>query len=469
MSIYPNKDIARTEKHGCGGLVIGVVPESPADDAGFTPGCRVTAVDGKPVRDIIDWRWLTAEDEITVSYIDTDGDSGEIDLWREEGEPWGFEFDGLVFDGVKQCRNACTFCFMRQLPHGMRQSLSVRDDDYRLSFLCGTFVTLTNVTEEDEKRIIEQRISPLRVSLQVFDKDIRCKLIGKHAAHGIEVLDRLLDAGIQFHAQIVLVPGANDGAVLEETLEWAYARPGILGIGIVPLGYTKHQTVFNKSFNDPAEARGVLELIEPFQARALSERGCVWVYAADEFYSNAYGEALVEQIPHAEFYEDFEMFEDGIGIIRTTIDDWESASQTGSIAKCADALRSKHARAVMIAGCAQENFIVPLVKREGIQDCFEPLFVRNEFFGGNVDVTGLLVGADVVETVKRHRANHKNSKHVAYLIPNVVFNDDGLTLDDMTLYDMEKQVGCTLYVVSCSPVEYFNEILHAVNRRKPAE
>ena len=144
-----------------------------------------------------------------------------------------------MFDGVKQCRNACTFCFMRMLPRGLRPSLYLRDDDFRLSFLVGTFVTLTNMTPEDEARIIEQRISPLRVSLQVIDPVRRRRMLGKHAQHGVEVLERLLDAGILFHAQSVLVPDENDGDALRETLEWAYGPPGILGVGIVPLGYTR--------------------------------------------------------------------------------------------------------------------------------------------------------------------------------------------------------------------------------------
>ena len=145
MSIYPNKDIRKAADDCVPRALIASIEEcSPADDAGFEPGCYITAVDGQPVRDIIDWRWLTDDDVIEVSYIDLDGEEGTVELEREFGEDWGIEFDGLVFDEVKQCRNACTFCFMRMLPHGMRKSLYLRDDDFRLSFLVGTFVTFTN-------------------------------------------------------------------------------------------------------------------------------------------------------------------------------------------------------------------------------------------------------------------------------------------------------------------------------------
>ena len=190
--VYPSGDIDREaaarQRGGCGArceapraLVSAVAPGSPADDAGFEPGCYVTTVDGRPVRDLIDWRWLAADDVMELGYVDLDGDEGVVELEREEGEDWGFEFEGVVFDGVRQCRNACTFCFMRQLPDDMRSSLTLRDDDFRLSFLAGTFVTFTNLKPEDERRIVEQRISPLRLSLHVADPEVRRRMIGKHA------------------------------------------------------------------------------------------------------------------------------------------------------------------------------------------------------------------------------------------------------------------------------------------------
>ncbi len=505
---YPSSDIERSSQSRVGearGRIASVLVDSPAYDAGFEPGCFVTFVDGTPVRDVIDWRWLSGEEAITVGYIDLDGETGEVELWREPGEEWGFEFEGLVFDDVKQCRNACTFCFMRQLPAGMRPSLSLRDDDFRLSFLVGTFVTLTNLTPEDEQRIIEQRISPLRVSLQASNPDVRRRLIGKHAQHGLDALDRLLGAGIEFHAQIVLVPGENDGDALAETLAWAYERPGILGIGIVPLGYTKHQTMFDHSFNDAQASRAVLDLVAPFQAKALRERSIPWVYAADEFYRNAYRDDLLEHLPPASFYGDFPMFEDGIGIVRSTVDEWEQAETGGAIQRCAAALRERGAVARMIAGTAQREFLAPLIASSGIADVFQPLYVENAYFGGNVDVTGLLVADDIDEAIKHARNSMLSTASSAtvrkgeggdarspaatenvqwtfsqsedclsthplppseplpsptslFLIPRVIFNDDGITLDGQTLQDMEKTTGQTLHMVSCTPAEYFEQI-----------
>ncbi len=429
-----------------------ILPESPADDAGFEPGCYICAVDGQPVRDLIDWRWLSCEDDITVLYIDLDGDTGEVELFRDPGADWGFEFDGVIFDGVKQCRNACTFCFMRQLPGGMRPSLSLRDDDFRLSFLSGTFVTFTNLTAADEARIIEQHISPLRMSLHATDADVRARLIGKHAPHGLEVLERLCAAGIEFHTQIVLVPGENDGEVLARTLEWAYAHPGIVNVGIVPLGFTKHQGGFNESFNDPQAARAVLSLIEPFQKRALAERATSWVFAADEFYRNAFGEQLLENLPPTSHYGDFSLFEDGIGIIRSYVDDWRLAHENGSADACVQTLRRAGVRVCYVVGGAMQPQLGRLLSRSPLQEVFSPLVVQNDFFGGNVDVTGLLCGCDIVRALRTCACDD------IICIPNVIFNDDGLTLDDMSADDMSSALDRPLHVVSCNPSDFLPEI-----------
>ena len=541
MGQYPTADIERAanaaagkgaasgaEAAGCGAgtsskdarlraVIAFVEPDSPAYDAGFEPGCVIAAVDGQPVRDIIDWRWLTADDVITLGYVDLDGEEGEVELWREEGEDWGLEFEGVVFDRVKLCRNACTFCFMRQLPKGMRPSLSMRDDDFRLSFLSGTFVTLTNLSAEDEARILEQCISPLRVSLHATDEQVRRRIIGRHAQHGLDALDRLLAAGIEVHAQIVLLPGENDGEVLKRTLSWAYERPGVLNIGIVPLGFTKHQTYFERSFNDPADARAVVEVVKPFQQRALAERGTPWVYAADEFYRNAYGDHLLENLPPTEHYGDFSMFEDGIGIIRSCVDDFHEAAEEGLTARVRAALNEaggesdsqSHAVVYFIAGEAMHPHFAQLVEECGLVGYLVPLIVRNDYFGGNVDVTGLLCGCDIARAIKEKLAEEPVAaketqvsggeggsarssaatetaqwavspseaclsteppsppeaerqgifRAPIFAIPNVIFNDDGLTLDGMTVADVEKAAGAPVAVVSCNPSDYLLDII----------
>lgn len=471
MPVYPPRDVERAASRAGGDAgprarVIGVAPGSPADDAGFEPGCFVTTVDGHPVRDLIDWRWLSADDVMLVGYVDLEGEAGEVTLEREEGEHWGFEFEGVVFDGVKQCRNACTFCFMRQLPDDMRPSLTLRDDDFRLSFLSGTFVTFTNLSAEDEARIVEQHISPLRVSLHAIDADVRRRIIGRHAQHGIDALDRLLDKGIEFHAQIVLMPDENDGAVLEETLRWAYARPGIVDVCVVPLGFTKHQRQFKRSFDDQGSARAVMDLVIPFQRRACADRGTPWVFAADEFYSRAYGASLLENLPPASWYGDFGMFEDGVGIIRSFVDDWEQAEREGLVRRATEALCRSNLHVRYLAGYATREFLLPLVSQSELAGSFEPFFVKNDFFGGNVDVTGLLCGVDIVAAIRDADGPEVRGGggRLLYAVPRVIFNDDMVTLDDVTIEDMEKDTGAHLSVVSCNASGFLREIADLAER-----
>ncbi|MFR3091105.1 MAG: DUF512 domain-containing protein, partial [Eggerthella lenta] len=413
-------------------LVIAVAPDSPADDAGFEPGCYVTTVDGRPVRDLIDWRWLAADDVMELGYVDLDGDEGVVELEREEGEDWGFEFEGVVFDGVRQCRNACTFCFMRQLPDDMRSSLTLRDDDFRLSFRGH----LRHVHQPEARRRTAHRRAAhrLALSLHVADPEVRRRMIGKHAQHGIDVLERLLEAGIEFHAQIVLVPDQNDGAVLEDTLAWAYARPGILDVCIVPLGFTKHQSVFDRSFNDPVSSRAVMDLVIPFQRRALAERGSMWAFPADEFYHNAYGPELMRNLPPSEHYGDFGMFEDGVGIIRSFVDDWKRAERAGLVERCAAALRA--ARARPLRGRLRDAPLPGLVIDASPSGAADPAVREERVLRRQRGRDGASCGCDMADAVRAE----PRARLALALIPRVVFND-AVTLDDMSLEDMEKAGG----------------------------
>ncbi len=442
-----------------------IAEESPAYEVGLYPGCSIRSVDGHPIRDIIDWRWYADDLVACVEYVEPTGEEGSVELQRDDLYDWGIGFEGLIFDDIKLCRNACTFCFMRQLPANMRSTLSTRDDDFRPSFLTGTFVTLTNLSDEDFDRIVEQCISPLRVSLHAITPSVRNRLIGKHHQCGIDNLMRVLDANIEVHAQIVLVPGENDGPELEATLTWAYAHVGIRSIGIVPLGYTKHQSAFTRSFEDASSAKTVLDAIRPFQARALAERGTPWVYAADEFYLSAYGDDVLTHLPDASFYGDYALFEDGIGIVRSCVDDFEQAVKGGSARMCAQVLSDAKVCAHLICGDAMRNYFDALLNTSCLKPHLLPLYVGNDFFGGNVDVTGLLCGCDIVQAIKRcqedlsQRADGSEQEafHI-YLLPRVVLNDGLVTLDDMSCERIAEMTAAHVCVVSSNPLDCIEEI-----------
>ncbi len=457
----PSKD-NRADKacdmtHAC---VSAVAHGSLAFERGLRAGDAIVEINGKSVRDILDWQWESAEDEIDLRYLDSHHKIHDVYLSRENYEDWGIELEGAVFDRIMTCKNNCSFCFMRQLPRGLRNTLFLRDDDFRMSFLDGTFITLTNLDDTHIARIIEQHISPLRVSLHAIDPAVRKELIGKHAERGFKNLITLLEAGIEFDAQIVLVPDINDGAVLDETLTWAYAHEGIKAVSIVPLGFTRFQTTFDHSFDDPVSAARVLDQLRPFQQRALDERGEAWVYAADEFYRNAYQNDLLDVLPPACFYGDFSMYEDGIGIIRSAVDDFEEAQTSGLMAQCARALKEAHLCVRYLCGYAMEPYFGQLLRASELKGIFEPLPVANEFFGGNVNVTGLLAGRDIVRAIETSAS--KDSGACLYAIPQIIFNADGVTLDDMSLDDIKTSlapcVADRVCVVAGNPLDYIEQL-----------
>ena len=437
-----------------GGLISAVEQFGPAYNAGLRPGCVLNTVNDYELRDIIDWRWYADDNEVEIGYTDTEGNEQHVVLSREFGQDWGIEFSELLFDGVKQCRNNCIFCFMQQLPDYSRDSLRFRDDDFRLSFLQGNFVTFTNIDEDEEQRILEQYISPLRFSLHAISPDVRARLIGPHAAHGLDVAQRLLAAGIEMHVQIVLLPGVNDGDELTKTLSWCYEQSHVAGVGIVPMGFTKHQTKFDGSFNDPERSRSFLETIEPFQKRALDERGWAWVNAADEFYCNAYPDNVLDALPLASYYGDFDMFDDGIGMVRTFVDDFASCSNVQKALH--EACHRTHTHFVIVSGEAQKAFLSALLAASPVADCVEALYVKNNYFGGNVSVTGLLCACDLISAMNSHI--NETGKPCTFVIPKVVFNADGLTLDGMMLSDIQSAVTAPVHVVSCQASEYFSEM-----------
>ena len=268
-------DYASTRPQADGAWIASVESGSPADDAGLEPGMRICAVGGQELRDIIDWRWEADGDEAELEvYVPEDDEVYAATLYREPGQDWGVEFTDVLFDGIRTCVNACQFCFMAMLPDDARASLMLRDDDYRLSFLQGNFVTLTNVSDEEVERIIRCRLEPMNVSLHAISPEVRRPLIGRNAQRGIDVLEKLLDAGIEVHGQIVLCAGINDGDELRRTLDWVEAHDSFTSLALVPMGYTKYSRRFSSSFSEDQEAsRAVVKLIEPYQSRARKTLG----------------------------------------------------------------------------------------------------------------------------------------------------------------------------------------------------
>ncbi|MDR0350904.1 MAG: DUF512 domain-containing protein [Coriobacteriales bacterium] len=418
---------------------------------------RVETIEGRVPRDILDWLWLAGEERLRLTARAGAEDEAaaaanlptststhrpskptEHLLVRELGESWGITFFDPLFDGLITCRNRCLFCFMTMLPNGMRPALYLRDDDYRLSFLQGNFVTLTNLGEADLRRIIDYHLSPLHVSLHAISPELRQRLIGPLHGRGIDALEKLLDSGIEVHAQIVAVPGINDGNELDTTLAWIQQRPNILSAGIVPYGHTRlaHlQTSFS-----PDDARRVIARLEAWQESSRRSDGRTRFQLADEWY------LLADlPLPPAAHYDDYPQLENGIGMLRCFEEDWKAARHTKD-AKPGEPYGPFPPGAVLITGEA----FAPVLRRllaESAPPVSPPIEVRaiqNRFFGGNVNVTGLLTARDIIEQLREQGLPPQGT----IVLPPSIFNPDGLTLDDLRLADLQQALAPCQVIIS---------------------
>ena len=379
------------------GEIAAITPGSLAAEAGLHPGDRVLAVNDRPLRDQLDYRFQTTEEFVALTVVH-DGEEGVVEFEKPPDEPLGLEFSEDAFDGTQLCNNKCFFCFLKGLPKGLRKTLYVKDDDYRLSFLHGNFVTLTNLDEEDWERLAEQRLSPLNVSVHATNLTLRRQLLGNPRAPDVRTqLRRLQRIGIDVHTQVVLCPDVNDGAHLDETIEELLRHPNVLGIAIVPVGSSIDG---ERRINHPGirgctreEARTLLRQIRQWQARARAARGSAVVYAADELYLTAGA-----RIPGARFYDGFAQWENGVGMTRTLLDDWTRTRRRIRAGRLGAPTLS---HITLVCGTLIAPILRRLTTEAGtlLQVRIDVLPLRNSLFGERVNVSGLLPGQDFLEQV----------------------------------------------------------------------
>lgn len=424
-----------------GGLVTGVAPGSLGEALGLRPGDRIRAVNGREVADLIDYLREMDAEKVLLTVARADGERIEYEVEKETSEGLGVEFAAAVFDGVRRCHNRCVFCFVDQLPPGLRPSLYVKDDDYRLSFCQGNYVTLTNLTAEDVQRILRERLSPLYVSIHATDPEARRALV-RHPRAGEEslaVLRDLVGHGIEVHTQLVLCPGWNDGEVLARTLSDLEALgPGVQSITAVPVGVSRwrRETIPLRTFTE-REAAAVVALIHRFQAEFFARRGSRLVFAADEFYLSAR-----EPLPPASAYEDFAQLEDGVGLVRRF---WEEAGEA-----LAEGCAGDGGECHVVTGVAGAEALQPLflgLARRGLALRSRLLVVANRFFDPEgVTVTGLLTGTDIAAAARAARA--RGERVTTLLLPDTLFRSGGgQTLDDWTPEDIACQAGAEVEVI----------------------
>lgn len=445
--------------------VVAVAPGSPAARAGVQVGDELLAIDGSVPRDVIQYQVLVDGADLELD-VARGGLELAVSVPKADGEPLGVEVHSSLFDQVRTCDNHCSFCFIYQLPKGMRKSLYLKDDDYRLSFLYGNYTTLTRFTEADLERVVTERLSPLNVSIHATDPAVRSALLrNRRGATSLRWLRALLDHGIEVHGQVVVCPGVNDGAVLEDTLAGVLDEyPELASVCVVPLGVSRHSNEPDMRPHTPAEAAAVLDVVTSWQATFLQVLGRRVVFAADEYHLVA-----GRPFPSAEAYEGFAMHEDGIGMVRTFEQElrgevevptgvrpgffaWvEGAPPEGyraertsdpepvAVAIGSGPSRTRHDAAggppiAVLTGAYGAQVLRPLLDELDLEGrSVRVVEVENRFFGGNIGVAGLLVGEDLVRTLAEQPEGHR------YLLPDVCLSQDTF-LDGVTVADLPRPV-----------------------------
>jgi putative radical SAM enzyme (TIGR03279 family) len=401
---------------------------SIAEELGIRAGTELLAVNGRMLDDFLDWEFLSADDALQIEAREPGGDGVVYEIERPDGEPLGIELEPPT---VRRCANRCEFCFIEGLPKGLRRNLYIRDDDYRLSFAYGNFATLSNLKERDIARILEYRLSPLYVSVHATPHEARKILLNNPRVPDILAqLRRLADGGIQVHGQMVIVPGLNDGAVLEQSLADLYAfGDAVISVAVVPVGLTQFSHLFTGRSMDRDSARTLLSAVERWEERALQERETRWVFGSDELYLLA-----ERELPPASHYGEFPQIENGVGavaLLRRRVD---------QVLRSFPRLDGR--RIGVVTGTSMANGIMPplLHKLAGATGGhFEMIAVENSLFGPTTTTAGLLVGADI-----RRALAPRHDLDLA-LIPAETINDDGLFLDDDTFVAVRESLPMPVY------------------------
>ncbi len=415
--------------------VASTAPDGIAASLDIVAGDRIVSIDGEPVRDFLDVVVAERAADLSLIVEKQDGELWQLEIEKEAGEPFGLV---LEHPDPDHCGNNCLFCFVHQLPKGLRRTLYVKDEDYRFSYLYGAYITLSNLGDADLERIVRQHLSPLYVSVHAVDEGVRSRLLGRQAPPILPLLRHLVDSGIELHTQVVVCPGINDGEDLDVTVSKLYAlHPGVRSLALVPVGLTRHRSGLPGLTSFGVEdARKVLAKIAGWQERFLEIGGSRFVFAADEFYLRA-GAA----IPDVGAYEDLSQIENGVGMIALFRDEAEAVYEEVSGMDLPVAF-------TVVTGTAFEQELGRYLSRVAELTGCRPLLysIENRLFGESVTVAGLVSGDDIAARLSGKKLG------AALLVPDVMLKDGAdRFLDDLTTGQLQEMLGCRVMVIPSTP------------------
>lgn len=430
-------------------IVSAVTPGSIAEEMDIEPGDVLVSVNGQEPEDVFDYRYLMNEEEVLVVIRKPDGEEWELEIEKEYEDDLGMEFENGLMDDYRSCRNKCMFCFIDQLPKGMRDTLYFKDDDSRLSFLQGNYLTLTNMSEHDLEKIIYYKLSPINISFQATNPELRCKMLhNRFAGDVMDKVRRLKEAGIMMNGQIVLCRGVNDGEELDRSIrDLVTLMPELQSVSVVPVGLTRYRDgLFPLEPFTKEDACKVLDLIHSWQEKLLKEYGTHFIHAGDEWY------ILAERpMPEETTYDGYLQLENGVGMVRLLKEEVDAYLKKlpGDDRK----RRVTIATGELAAPYLREHAASIQKKYPGVE--VQVITVKNEFFGGKITVAGLITGQDLVNQLRG-----KDLGEELLLTTNMLKSDEPVFLDDMTVEQLQTALQIKVSIVESSGNDFVNCILN---------
>lgn len=437
-------------------VVKSVIAGSIAEEMEIEPGDAILTIDNTPIEDIFDYQFLIQDTYIEVLVEKADGEQWLLEVDKEYDEDLGIEFENGLMDEYRHCCNKCIFCFIDQMPKGMRETLYFKDDDSRLSFLQGNYVTLTNMSEKDVDRICRYHLSPINISFQTMNPDLRCKMLNnRFAGEALKKVDRFMEADVQMNGQIVLCKGVNDGAELEFSIrEMMKYIPNLQSVSVVPVGLSKYREgLYPLEPFEKEDAKETLDLIHRYQKLCFEKYGIHFIHASDEWYVLA-----GEEIPEEERYDGYLQLENGVGMVRLLLNEFHEEL---SRRKAEGTLPNQELRAEysLATGRLVYPFITGMVKE--LMDLCPGLVIhvyaiRNDFFGERITVSGLLTAQDLIAQLRDQKKGTR-----LYLPCNVLRSGEDVFLDDVHLPEVEKALQVPIYIVKSSGRDFVEAFLDA--------